>query len=512
MVSNTRTLILSLIVMLAIGGTAFAQKKADDRSDRENLTVTGFEQHGGFVNYVEGTGRCICAQPPNDKAKQPLISGDAIDLSDGRAEAVLIPGYYLRLANHTRARILDLSRDNLKIEITSGSAIIEIPIEENQMLPTEIQEIKDRLFNSVTVITSAGEYAIFKAGGYRFDVVSGHESRVKVLKGAVAAGGHILKNGDAATSVAGAVGLESAERYPEDAFDEWSRKRAAALVASNKSLKHSEWYKQMTSGEGYLDFRDDTEKGAGGSSHVVSARRGVAVYVENGATVKSNDSDWRELKSGIELADGDRLRTVPNYRAVLLPYPDFELYLNGNTETVYQEDSDGNVAINVVRGSIVLLVSQTKVKRAERNTLKLSVKNTDYAITSAGYYRLNVFSSDQSEMLVYSGSVVSPGGEVGGGKRISVHSQSRTVSPFDKDARDSFDIWSDRRNARALLDARRRRWHAGLWFLDPATSEYTFVPGGRVCKSPYGGSYSTMYLLNRSGGGFRPPSRSIFRP
>jgi hypothetical protein len=259
-----------------------------------------------------------------------------------------------------------------------------------------------------------------------------------------------------------------------------------------------------------LDFRDDTEKGDGGNSHVVSARHGVAGYVENGAAVKSVDGDWRELKSGVELADGDRLRTAPNYRAELLPYPDFELYLNGNTETVYGEDSDGNVSINLVRGSAVLLVSQTKVKRAERNTLKLSANKTDYAITSAGYYRLNVFSSDQSEMLVYSGSVVSPGGEVGGGKRIVVHGQSRTASSFDKDARDSFDIWSDRRNARALLDARRRRWHAGLWFLDPATGEYTFVPGGRVCKSPYGGSYSTMYLLNRSGGGSRPPSR-IFR-
>jgi hypothetical protein len=421
-----------------------------------------------------------------------------MELADGRAEAILIPGYYLRLSDHTSARILDLSRDNLKIEISSGSAIIEIPIEESLMLPTEIQEIKDRLFNTVTVITPAGEYAVFKAGAYRFDVRPGRESRVKVLKGAVAAGGYILRNGDAATVVAGVVGVESADKYSDDAFDEWSRKRSAILVASNKALKHSEWYKRMAAGGGYLEFRDDTEKGESSSAHVISARHGVAGYVERGAAVKSSESDWHELRSGVELSDGDRLRTAPNSRAELLPYPDFELYLNGNTETVYQEDADGNVSVSLVRGSVVLLVSPTKVKRAERNTLKLSANHTDYAITSPGYYRVNVFSSDQAEVLVYSGSVTSDGGEFGGGKRIVVSGQNRVVSSFDKDARDSFDIWSDRRNARAMLDARRRRWYAGLWFLDPETSEYTFVPGGRVCKSPYGGSYSTMYLMNRS--------------
>jgi hypothetical protein len=116
-------------------------------------------------------------------------------------------------------------------------------------------------------------------------------------------------------------------------------------------------------------------------------------------------------------------------------------------------------------------------------------------------------------MLTYSGSIMSATGEIGGGKRIVSRGQSQIASSFDKDARDSFDIWSDRRNARTyLLDARRRRWHAGLWFLNPETSEYTFVPGGRICKSPYGGSYSTMYLMNRSGIQTRPPLRPLFSP
>jgi len=512
MVSNRRMLLYWLIVILTISGTAVAQKKANERPDRSTLPVSGFELHGGFVNYVDGNGRCLCVQPANDKAKQPLTNGDAMELDDGRAEAVLIPGYYLRLSNHSTARLLDLSRDNLKIEITKGSAIIEIPMEDSFQLPAQIQEIKDRLFNTVTVITPGGEYSIFKPGGYRFDVVSSRESRVKVLKGAIAAGGHILKNGDAAQVVAGVVGVEFAEKYADDAFDKWSRSRAAALVASNKSLKHSEWYKRMTDG-GYLDIRDDADKSDGGNAHVVSALNGIAGFVEPGVAVKSHDTDWRELKSDSQLSDGDRLRTALHSRAEIRPYPDFDLYLNGNTETVYKTDADGNVSIDVVRGSVVLLVSQSRVKRAERNTLKLSANNTEYAITSTGYYRLNVFSPDQSEMLVYSGSSVSAEGEMGGGKRIVARGQSRIASSFDKDARDSFDIWSDRRNARSqFASVRRRWWYAGLWFFNAETGEYTFVPGERVCKSPYGGLYSTMYLMNRSGIRSRPPLRPLFNP
>ncbi len=486
------------ILLLMVTGMVVAQKKVNERPERPSMSVNGFELHGGFVNFVSGSGRCLCAQPANDKAKQPLGNGDSIELDNGRAELVLIPGYYLRLSNHTTVRMLDLTQDNLKIEITRGSAIIEIPSEDSAQLPAFIQEIKDRFFNTVTVITPAGEYAIFKGGGYRFDVLSNRESRVRVLKGKVAVGGHILENGEAASVVASVAGLESAARYPDDAFDKWSRERAAALVESNKSLKHSDWYKEMTTGQGYLEIREEAAAAnSSESARIVSARNGVAGFVEKGVTIKSSDGDWHELKTGAELFDGDRVRTAAHTRAEIRPYPDFDLYLNGDTEITCHATSDGGIAVEVVKGALILMVAETKVKREDRNTLKMSANQMDFAITSPGYYRLNVFSADQSEMLVYSGSLISALGETGRGKRIVLHSQARVASPFDRDARDSFDIWSARRNVRVQL-ARLRRWMPrGLWFLNRETSEYTFLPGDREYKSPYGGSYSTIYHSNR---------------
>ena len=484
---------VAITLALIIQSNAGGQAKPDEGDERASVMIHGFEKHGGFVNFVSGEGRCLCVAPPNADSKRPLTNGDTVELDVGRAELVLIPGYYLRLSEHTTARLLDLSRDNLKIEITKGSAIIEIPFEDAMPTLPQIQELKDRFFSIVTVITPGGEYAIFKAGGYRFDVTSNRESHVRVLKGAVAVSGHILKEGGASL-LAGAVSLDTANKNVEDAFDKWSRERAAALIQANKSLKKSEWYKQMDRGKGYIDVLDD--KQAGGGAHVVSARNGVAGFVENGSSIKTVDGEWRDLKSGAQLSDGDRVRTAPLARAEIRPYPDFDFYLSGNSEIAYRVNSDEMVSIDVTKGSAALFVSETRVKRAERNTLTVSANHTEYTIKSPGYYRLNVFSSSESELLIYSGSV-GANGEIGSGKRIVVRGESRVTASLDKESRDSFDIWSDRRNARTVFTP-RQWWFAGLWFLNPETSEYTFVPGGRVCKSPYGGSYSTSYLLTRT--------------
>ncbi len=493
-----------LILLLIIATTGSAQRKANERPERPAVSVRGFELHGGFVNFVSGNGRCFCAQPANDLAKQPLANGDSIELEDGRAELVLIPGYYLRLSDHTTVRLLDLARDNLKMEITRGSAIIEIPVENEAPLPTSIHDIRAAFFNSVTVITPAAEAAIFKSGGYRFDVISNSESRIKVLKGAVAVAGHILEKGDAASVVAGVAGVESANQYPDDAFDAWSRERAAALIESNKSLKQSEWYKQMTEGHGYLEIREDAVAGDTESARIVSARNGVVEFVENGVTIKSSDGNWVELKAGAELYDGARLRTAAHTRAEIRPYPDFNLFMNGATEIVCRATAEGDISIELVKGSIVLMVAETKVRNEDRNTLKLSANGTEFGVTTPGYYRLNVFSANQSEML-YAGWASGGLGETGRGKRVVTQGQNRVNSSFDKDARDSFDIWSLRRNVRVEL-ARLRRWMpTGLWFFNRETSEYTFLPGDREYKSPYGGSYSTTYRTSR----VRRPDLSI---
>jgi len=249
---------------------------------------------------------------------------------------------------------------------------------------------------------------------------------------------------------------------------------------------------------GYLEVPSEKSAVAPNGARVVSARSGLMGFVEEGVMLKSAKRDWQDLKSGAELSDGDRVRTPLHVRAEVLPYPDFDLCLEGGTEINYSVQDDGNVSIAVSRGSVALLVLQNSGKHVERNSLKLSVNHTNYTITANGYYRLNVFTEGDSEMLIYSGSVNSPEGEVGSAKRIRLQGQSRTIASLDTDSSDSFDVWTRHRDAVNRFGvSTRARWSRGLWFLVPATSEYTFVPAEEAWKSPYGGSYSTVYTLNR---------------
>jgi hypothetical protein len=487
------------ILWVALGFALFAGQCKPAAAQRETaVAAPGFEAHGGFVNFVEGSGRCICSKTGSPQAKQPLINGDIIELDSGRAEIVLAPGYYVRFADHTTVRMLDLEVDNLKIQLIKGSAIVEIVIEPE--LPfarsDQTREIEEGLFTTITFATPTAEYSVIKAGGYRFDIPSKGASNVRVLKGAVAVSGRTVTSGEFASVMGSAVDVRADAKHVDDAFDSWSRARAETLVQSNKALKQSDWHKKMANG-GYLEIPSDKSAGAN-NAHVVSARGSLAGFIEDGTSIKSAKADWQDLKSGAELSDGDRVRTVPHSRAELLPYPDFDLCLDGNSEINYSMTDDGNVSVTLTRGSVGLVVYQNEGKHVEKNTLRLSVSNSEYMITASGYYRVNIFPDGTSEMLVYTGSVTGPGGEVGAAKRIRQQGQSRTVSAFNKDSRDSFDIWARRRSTlNRYGDTTRRIWLRGLWFLDPATSEYTFVPAELAWKSPYGGSYSTVYLLNR---------------
>src|SRR5689334_294594 len=156
---TARLIKICLGVMLAttLCSISRGQSQSDVREARTSKPIQGFEKRGGFVNFVSGEGRCVCVAQPNAHAKQPLTDGDTVELNDGHAELVLIPGYYLRLSANTTVRLLDLSRDNLKIEITRGSVIMEIPIEDSPELVPWLQELKDRFFNIVTVIAPGGE-------------------------------------------------------------------------------------------------------------------------------------------------------------------------------------------------------------------------------------------------------------------------------------------------------------------------------------------------------------------
>jgi hypothetical protein len=489
-------LFLAVAFVLSAGSVLAAQTKEDDAKARFDQSAKGFLRHGGVVNFVDGQAECVCVNVRGSalRTRQELSAGDTIKVGAGRVEVLLSPSYYLRLGPQTEARLLDLTPGNLKIKLVSGAAIVEIAMD---AYGTWHRDIANSVFDIVTLITPRDEYAVSRAGAYRLDIVSAEESKMSVLKGRVVVAGTIVGEGRIASVVSSHVSVSDREKVPEDAFDTWSRERAAALVRSNKSLKRLEWYKQMQDGKAYLELGDEVSSDSE-STRTISARPGLIAFVENGRLLKSGNPAWEVLEVGGTLADGDRLRTEIDSRVEIQPYPYFYLFMNGNSEIRFADPEDGDVAVEIVKGAVVVVVPETLQKARERSSLKLIAGEARFEISREGFYHLNRPDAGTAEMRVYHGAVQFNGNEIGARKILVVNGSNLTSTSLDKDDQSSFDVWSERRAMRNLVSpVRRKRWWAGAWYLDPSSNEYTFVPGDRYCKSPYGGDYSVTYRINR---------------
>ena len=126
------------------------------------------------------------------------------------------------------------------------------------------------------------------------------------------------------------------------------------------------------------------------------------------------------MDAGRALSGGDRLRTEIDSRAEIHPYPDFYLFMNGNSEILSAEAEEDNVSIIVIKGSVVVVVAETSLKVRERNSLKLIAGNAKFEIGRRGYYHLNLRSADIVEMLIYDGNGQLDGSEIGARKRRSL--------------------------------------------------------------------------------------------
>jgi len=81
----------------------------------------------GAVNYVEGNVM-LNGQPigPNAVGSVVVEPNQVIATADGYAEVLLTPGAFLRLGHDSQARLGSVGLANVEIEITQGSAVVEV--------------------------------------------------------------------------------------------------------------------------------------------------------------------------------------------------------------------------------------------------------------------------------------------------------------------------------------------------------------------------------------------------
>lgn len=226
---NNLLYIFSVSLIAALFSVAvFAQENRRTITAASSIYVVSAE--AGGVNYVEGKVAVARKQGKSGL----LLKGDELDTgdkvstgADGRAEILLNPGSFVRVAENSNFEFLTTSLDNLQLKLNGGSAMLEI--------------ITDREF-TVAVNTPKAKFYIVKSGVYRVDVLADGSGKIEVWRGEAQTGetnATRIKSGKQVTVNGNEVAVVKFDRDGKDALEAWSKTRAKELAKINERLSAS---------------------------------------------------------------------------------------------------------------------------------------------------------------------------------------------------------------------------------------------------------------------------------
>ena len=254
--------------------------------------------------------------------------------------------------------------------------------------------------------------------------------------------------------------------------------------------------------------QNDTLSAAAGDRYVISAKAGGVNFVEGTVNVARKTGRTGPLLRGDSLEIGDRVSTATDGRVEILLNPGSFLRLGGDSEFEFKTTSLDNLKLKVNRGSAIL-----EVYAANEFKVSVATPSFTYSLIESGVFRIDVTSDRSSRLRVWKGvAKAGPSNEVKPGRSALASGPSDvTLAKFDRDKRDSLDLWSRLRSkelAKVTSKLRRedlrgtlmqgfmnRRWDAmnsfGLWIFDPRYGAYFFLPFGSGWNSPYGYGYGS---------------------
>ncbi|HKQ07178.1 MAG TPA: FecR domain-containing protein [Blastocatellia bacterium] len=212
---------LAALALLLLAGLALAQDRKPLPADQEDMYTVSAKV--GVLNIVEGdvSYKRDQADWVRLMAGDELREGDAVKTgASGRAEILLTPGCYLRLAENSAFVLTNPHVYQFRIDLTGGTAIVEASAIDGPM----------------TVATPKNEFSIIKEGLYRFNLTADGRAEAIVRKGRLAVSNTVVKGDNKAIVEGGQPQVASFNKKQVDGFDTWSEDRARDLIALNKRL------------------------------------------------------------------------------------------------------------------------------------------------------------------------------------------------------------------------------------------------------------------------------------
>jgi hypothetical protein len=178
--------------------------------------------HSGVVNYLEGTAYVNTERVDPKFGQFPEIKQDQeFRTEEGRAEILLTPGVFLRIAENSSIRLVSNKLTDTRVEVLTGSAMVECD-----------DLAKD---NAIMLLYKGNTIILAKRGLYRVDT---NPARFQVYDGeAIVKGesGQLTLKGGKETALQGVLMAENFDKKATDDLYLWSNRRAGYLARANVS-------------------------------------------------------------------------------------------------------------------------------------------------------------------------------------------------------------------------------------------------------------------------------------
>lgn len=249
----SRPILYTAAAALALAGGALAQNAISAKA--------------GMVNVADGDVFLLDAKGGEPRKVEPKITefidikeGQTLKTGEGRAEVLLVPGTFLRMAEESSFRLTSNKLSDARLEMLTGSGLLEVS-----------ESMED---GKVTILTRDATLSVAKAGLYRVD---SDPARIRVYLGeAMVSYGNgqsvLLKSGK--ELVTGANGWMTARFDPKetDALYRWAKRRSGYIAMANVSAA-----RQAT----------PQSNGLHGGSWQWNPYFGFATYIPFGGTMRS---------------------------------------------------------------------------------------------------------------------------------------------------------------------------------------------------------------------------------
>src|SRR5713226_1468116 len=201
--------------------------------------------HSGVVHYVEGTAYVNTERVDPKFGQFPEIKQvQEFRTEEGRAEILLTPGVFLRVAENSSIRMVSNKLTDTRVEVLTGSVMVECD-----------DIAKD---NAIMLLYKGNTMILTKRGLYRVDT---NPARFQVYEGeAIVKGesGQLTLKGGKETALQGVLMAANFDKKATDDLYLWSNRRAGYLARANVSsamnLQNSGWGPGYGSGFGLLGF------------------------------------------------------------------------------------------------------------------------------------------------------------------------------------------------------------------------------------------------------------------